>query len=138
MIKNIIGEDKYLAIPSTEYAFQIPVEFSDVGFESIIIQQFPEQKRIISFSFWIFDEAEQKGSTLHRELCGIFLHCRCMNITSLDLFFPFPCFVTTKLSFFHGDVKTVIPPVFQIPSHNNEVPDFEDDLDAGMESCFSR
>ena len=34
-------------------------------------QQFPEGKRLISFNSRIFDTAEQKMSTLHRELCGI-------------------------------------------------------------------
>ena len=37
----------------------------------ILIQQFLEVKRINSFNCRIFDEAEQKISTLHRENCGI-------------------------------------------------------------------
>ena len=35
------------------------------------MQQFPEGKRIVSFNSRVFDKAEQKMSTLHRELCGI-------------------------------------------------------------------
>ena len=42
-----------------------------MGTGCILIQQFPEGKRIISFNSRIFDKAEQKMSTLHRELCGI-------------------------------------------------------------------
>ena len=42
----------------------------NVGTGCILIQQFPEGKRIISFKSRIFDEAEQKLSTLQRELCG--------------------------------------------------------------------
>ena len=49
----------------------IDVNSSNVGTGCILIQQFPEGKRIISFNSHIFDKAEQKRSTLHRELCGI-------------------------------------------------------------------
>ena len=71
MIKDRISEDTILAIPSTEYPFHIHVDSSNVGTGCILIQQFPEGKRIISFNSRIFDKAEQKMSTLHRELCGI-------------------------------------------------------------------
>ena len=71
MIKDRISEDIILAIPSTEYPFHIHVDSSNVGTGRILIKQFPEGKRIISFNSRIFDKAEQKMSTLHRELCGI-------------------------------------------------------------------
>ena len=70
-IKDRISEDTILAIPSTDYPFHIHVDSSNVGTGCILIQQFPEGKRIISFNSRIFDKAEQKMSTLHRELCGI-------------------------------------------------------------------
>ena len=47
------------------------MDSSNVGTGCILIQEFPEGKRIISFNSRIFDKAEQKTSTLHRELCGI-------------------------------------------------------------------
>ena len=47
------------------------MDSSNVGTGCILIQQFPEGKRIISFNSRVFDKAEQKISTLHRELCGI-------------------------------------------------------------------
>ena len=47
------------------------MDSSNVGTGCILIRQFPEGKRIISFNSGIFDKAEQKMSTLHRELCGI-------------------------------------------------------------------
>ena len=47
------------------------MDFSNVGTGCILIQQFSEGKRIISFNSRVFDKAEQKMSTLHRELCGI-------------------------------------------------------------------
>ena len=70
-IKDRISEDTILAVPSTDYPFHIHVDSSNVGTGCILIQQFPEGKRIISFNSRVFDKAEQKMSTLHRELCGI-------------------------------------------------------------------
>ena len=70
-IKERIHKDTVLAVPSTEYPFHIHVDSSNVGTGCILIQQFPEGKRIISFNSRVFDKAEQKMSTLHRELCGI-------------------------------------------------------------------
>ena len=58
-------------MPFTDYPFHIHVDSSNVGTGGILIQQFPEGKCIISFNSRIFDKAEQKMSTLHRELCGI-------------------------------------------------------------------
>ena len=65
-IKDRISEDTILAVPSNEYPFHIHVDSSNVGTGCILIQQFPEEKRIISFNSLIFDKAEQTMSTLHR------------------------------------------------------------------------
>ena len=70
-IKERIHKDTVLAVPSTDYPFHIHVDSSNVGTSCILIQQFPEGKRIISFNSRVFDKAEQKMSTFHRELCGI-------------------------------------------------------------------
>ena len=70
-IKERIHKDAVLAVPSTEYPFHIHVDSSNVGTGCILIQQFPKGKRIISFNSRVFDKAEQKMSTFHRELCGI-------------------------------------------------------------------
>ena len=70
-IKDRISEDTILAVPSTDYPFHIHVDSSNVGTGCILIHQFPEGKRFISFNSRVFDKAEQKMSTLHRELCGI-------------------------------------------------------------------
>ena len=70
-IKERIHKDKVLAVPSTDYPFHIHVDSSNVGTGCILIQQFSEGKTIISFNSRVFDKAEQKMSTLHRELCGI-------------------------------------------------------------------
>ena len=70
-IKDRISDDMILAAPSTDYPFHIHVDSSNVGTGCILIQQFPEGKRIISFNSRIIDKAEQKMPTLRRELCGI-------------------------------------------------------------------
>ena len=70
-IKTRISEDTVLAVPSTEYPFHIHVDCCNVGTGCILVQQFPEGKEIVSFSCRVFDNAEQKMSTLHCELCGI-------------------------------------------------------------------
>ena len=70
-IKTRISEDTILAVPSTEYPFHIHVDSSNVGTGCILVQQFPEGKRIVSFNSRVFDNAKQKMSTLHRELWGI-------------------------------------------------------------------
>ena len=69
-IKTRNSEDTILAVPSTEYHFQVHVDSSNVGTGCILVQQFPEGKRIVSFNSRVFDKAEQKMSTFHRELCG--------------------------------------------------------------------
>ena len=58
-------------MPSTDYLFHIHVDSSKVGTGCILIQQFLLGKRIISSKPRIFDKAEWKMSTLHRELFGI-------------------------------------------------------------------
>ena len=90
-IKNRISEDTILAVPSIDCPFHIHVDSSNLVTGCILIQQFPGGKRIISFNSRIFDKAEQKMSTLHRELCGI--------VSALQTYehyiigFPFPIYL---------------------------------------------
>ena len=70
-IKDRINEETILAVPSTDYPFHIHVDSSNVGTGCILIEQFQEGKRILSFNSRVCDKAEQRMSTLHRELCGI-------------------------------------------------------------------
>ena len=70
-INDRISEDTILSVPSTDYTFHIHVDSSNVRTGCILIQQFPEGKRIISFNSRLFDKAEQKMSILHRKPCGI-------------------------------------------------------------------
>ena len=64
-------KDSVPAVPSTDYPFHIHVDSLIVGTGCILIQQLPKGKRITSFNFRVFDNAEQKMSTVYRELCGI-------------------------------------------------------------------
>ena len=61
--KERVHKDTVLAVPSTDYLFHSHVNFSKVGTGCILIQQFPEGKRIISFNSRVFDKAEQKISS---------------------------------------------------------------------------
>ena len=67
--KEKIHKDAVLAVPSTDYPCHIHADSSNVGTGCILIQQFPEEKRFISFNSRVLEKAEQKMSTLHRELC---------------------------------------------------------------------
>ena len=80
-IKERIYKDTVLAVPSTDYPFHIHVDSSNVGTGVILIQQFLERKIIISFNSLVFDKAEEKISTLHRELCGI--------VSALQIYEPY-------------------------------------------------
>ena len=87
-IKDRISEDTILAVPSTDYAFHIHVDSSNVGTGCILIQQFPEGKRNFSFNSTFFDKAEQKMSALHRELCGIVSALQTYEHYIIGSFFP--------------------------------------------------
>ena len=70
-MKEDISSDTVLAIPDVRYPFHIHVDSSNVGTGSILVQEFPEGKKVVSFNLRIFDKTEQKLSTMHIELCGI-------------------------------------------------------------------
>ena len=70
-IKDRISEETILAVPKTRYPFHIHVDSSSIGTGSILVQEFPSGKRIVSFNSRVFTKEEQKMSILHRELCGI-------------------------------------------------------------------
>ena len=60
-LKERIHKVTVLAVPSTDYPFNTHVDSANVGTGCILIQQFPEGKRIISFNSRVFDKAEQKN-----------------------------------------------------------------------------
>ena len=70
-IKDRISEETILAVPNPKYPFHIQVDSSSIGIGSILVQEFPSGKRIVSFNSRVLTKDEQKMSTLHRELCGI-------------------------------------------------------------------
>ena len=70
-MKEDISSDTVLAILDVHYLFQIHVFSSIVGTGSILVQEFLEGKKVVSFNSKIFDKIEQKLSTMHGELCGI-------------------------------------------------------------------
>ena len=66
-IKKRIHKDTVLAAPSTDYPFHIHVDSSNVGTGCILIQQFLRERELSRLTL-VFDKAEQKMSTLRREL----------------------------------------------------------------------
>ena len=87
-IKERNHKDTVLAVPSTDYPFHFHVDSSNVGTGCILIQRFPEGKRVISFNSRVFDKAEQKMSTLHRELCGSVSALQTYEHYIIGSFFP--------------------------------------------------
>ena len=87
-IKERVHKDTVLAVISTDYPFHIHVDSSNVGTSCILIQQFREGKRFISFNSRVVDKAEQKMSTLHRELCGIVSLLQTYEHYSIGSLFP--------------------------------------------------
>ena len=59
-IKERISADTILAIPDTRYPFHVHVDSSSIGIGSILVQEFPEGKRIISFNSRVYNKEEQK------------------------------------------------------------------------------
>ena len=70
-IEDRISEDTVLAIPDTRYPFHVHVDASSIGVGSILVQEFPTGKRIVSFNSRVYTKDEQKMSTTARELCGL-------------------------------------------------------------------
>ena len=71
ILKEKFAHDISLAIPNANYPFEIHADSSNLGTGCILIQQFPDRKRIISANSRVFDNAEKKMSPQHRELCRI-------------------------------------------------------------------
>ena len=59
-IEDRINEETILAVPNPRYPFHIHVDSSSMGTGSILVQEFPSGKRIVSFNFGVFAKDEQK------------------------------------------------------------------------------
>ena len=111
-IKIRFSEDTILAAPSSDYPFHIHVGSLNVGTGCNLIQQFPEGKRIKSFNSRFLDKAEQKMSTLHRELCGIVSALQTFDTTSLVPLFLYTHIVITSGFFIYGRRKGQLSNLF--------------------------
>ena len=111
-IKDRISEDTILAVPSTDYPFHIHVDSSNVGTGCILIQQFPEGKRIISFNSRVFDKAEQKMLHSTESFVELSLPYKPMNTTLLALRSQSISIVTTNQFCTYGDAKDNSPTDF--------------------------
>ena len=68
-IKDSISEDTIFAIPDTKHPFHVHVDASSIGVGSILIQEFPEGKRIVSFNSRIYTKMNLHSSRILR--CNI-------------------------------------------------------------------
>ena len=103
------SEDTTLAVPSTDYPFHFHVDSSNVGTGCILVQQFPEGKRIFSFNSRNFYKAEEKISTLHKKLCGLVSALQTYNHYIDGSPFPvYLCFDHRPI-FIYGDEKDNFP-----------------------------
>ena len=92
-IKDRFSEDTILAIPDTKHPFHVHVDASSIGVGSILVQEFPEGKRIVSFNSRIYTKEEQKMSTTARELCGVISALQTYEHYIIGS--PFPVYVYT-------------------------------------------
>ena len=70
-IKEKFALDISLANLNANCPFHIHADSSNLGNGCILIQQFPDRRRIVSANSRVFDKAERKMSAEHREICGI-------------------------------------------------------------------
>ena len=52
-IKNRLSSDTVLTIPNTKYPFHVHVDSSSIGTGFVLVQEFPEGKRIVSYNYSI-------------------------------------------------------------------------------------
>ena len=138
-IKERLHNVTVLAVPSADYPFHIHVDSSNVGKGCILIQQFPEGKRIISFNSHVFDKAEQKMSTLHRELCGSVSALQTYEHNNIGSPFPIYLYCDPKPTLYlWGSKGQLSNCFFPISGDHHKIPKLEDHLDARLEPSPSR
>ena len=92
-IKDLINEDFILATLDTKHPFCVHVDASSIGVDFILVPEFPEGKRIVSFNARIYTKEEQKRSTTARELCGVISALQTYKHYIIGS--PFPVYVYT-------------------------------------------
>ena len=102
ILKEKFAHDISLAIPKANYPFHIHADSSNLGTGCILIQQFPDRKRIVSANSRVFDKAEQKMSPQHRELCGIISALQTYEFYLIGSHFPYISFAITGQYCFYG------------------------------------
>ena len=104
-IKERIHKDTVLAVPSTDYPFYIHVDSSNVATGSMLIQQFPEGKRNISFNSRVIDKAEQKCPLFIENNVELYQLSRHTNTTLSDHHSPSISIVIINQFFVYGGCK---------------------------------
>ena len=58
--KSRLSEKTILAVPNPKYPFHLHADSSGIGTGSILVEEFPVEKRIVSFNSRVFRKDEQK------------------------------------------------------------------------------
>ena len=131
-----MSENTILAVPCTDYPFHIHIDSSNVGTGCFLIQQFPEAKLII-FNSKIFDEAEQKMSTLPIKLCGIVSASQTYEHYIIgSAFLKYLCCDHKPIFLPMGTKRRAITSVIQVSSNHNKIPKSQNYLDSRIKPCF--
>ena len=104
-IKERNHEDTVLAVPSTEYPFHIHVDSSIVGTGCILIQQFPEGKRLFRSILVYLIKQNRKYPLFIENYVESYQLSRYTNITLSDHHFPSISIVIINQFFFYGDAR---------------------------------
>ena len=125
-IKERIHKDTVLAPPSTDYPFQNHVDSSNVNGGCFLIRQFLEGKINISFHSRVLDKAEQKWSTINRELCGIVSTLQTCNHYIIGSPFPIYLYCDHKpILYLRGRKDQLTHRFFPISGDHYETPELQ-------------
>ena len=95
-IKDRISEETILAVPNHKYPFHIHVDSSSIGTGSILIQEFPSGKRLVSFNSRVFTKDEQRCQLCIVNFVESYRLYKLMSISSLVLHIRSKFFVITS------------------------------------------
>ena len=137
-IKERIHKDTVIAVPSIDYPVHIHVDFSNVGTGCILIQHFPEGKRMISFNSRFLTKRSKKCPLFIEDYVESYALSELTNTTLSDHHFPSTSTEIIHQFVFMGTQRTTISSLFPISSDHYEIPELEDHLDARLELSLSR
>ena len=112
--------DIFNAFPSNYHPFHIHADSShNLRTGCVLIQDFPDRKRMISANSIVFDKAEQKMSPQHREQCGIISALQTYEFYVIGSPFPIYLYCDQTISISLFTTRTNFTSFLQVSSCNN-------------------